>query len=348
MAENKKEEKTTESQKAKTEDRIQRTKISQTRIPSLTLDEALRIPRAIAENYGYRPSKPLNVAKALNLTPTTGGFRVLCGASIGYGLTEGGCNSDTIEITKLGLRIVRCTIENDDKKARKEAVLRPSIINEFLSKYEDAALPREDIARNVLREMNIPEDRVNDVYEMIMKNVETEKLFKDIKGKKYVSFDDIDTDPDIDVDNKDDLENATEDNDSDNVAKSLNKDDTVPEKNVTINHNDKRDRKKVFLSHGKNRDFLDPIKKLLSFGELEAVVSVQQSSVSLPVPDKVINDMRICGAAIIHINTEEKLIDKDAQEHVIINSNVLIEIGAAMALYGRRFILLVEEGIVLP
>lgn len=32
----------------------------------------------------------------------------------------------------------------------------------------------------------------------------------------------------------------------------------------------------------------------------------------------------------------------------MLNSNVLIEIGAAMALYGRRFILLVKEGITLP
>ena len=30
------------------------------------------------------------------------------------------------------------------------------------------------------------------------------------------------------------------------------------------------------------------------------------------------------------------------------NENVLIEIGAAMALYGDRFILLVEEGVKLP
>jgi len=35
-------------------------------------------------------------------------------------------------------------------------------------------------------------------------------------------------------------------------------------------------------------------------------------------------------------------------EHPQLNSNVLIEIGAAMALYGRNFILLVEEGASLP
>ena len=42
------------------------------------------------------------------------------------------------------------------------------------------------------------------------------------------------------------------------------------------------------------------------------------------------------------------IIDKDANELTLVNENVLIEIGAAMALYGRRFILLVREGVKLP
>ena len=32
----------------------------------------------------------------------------------------------------------------------------------------------------------------------------------------------------------------------------------------------------------------------------------------------------------------------------MLNANVLIEIGAAMALFGRKFILLVEKGVTLP
>ena len=106
--------------------------------------------------------------------------------------------------------------------------------------------------------------------------------------------------------------------------------------------------RRVFITHGKNTTFIEPIKKLLGFGELIPVVSVERQSVSKPVSDKVMDDMRSCGAAIIHVDSEETLIDKDANERTIINPNVLIEIGAAMALYGRRFILLVREGVKLP
>jgi hypothetical protein len=60
------------------------------------------------------------------------------------------------------------------------------------------------------------------------------------------------------------------------------------------------------------------------------------------------NDMRSCGGAIIHVDAEQIINDKEGKDHVLINSNVLMEIGAAMALYGRRFILLVREGVTLP
>ncbi|HEX6045315.1 MAG TPA: TIR domain-containing protein [Pyrinomonadaceae bacterium] len=106
--------------------------------------------------------------------------------------------------------------------------------------------------------------------------------------------------------------------------------------------------RRVFVTHGKDKSFLDPIKKLLGFGEMTPVISVEKQSVSKPVPDKVMDDMRSCSAAIIHVDAEQTLIDKDAEEQKILNANVLIEIGAAMALFGRRFILLVRDGVDLP
>jgi predicted nucleotide-binding protein len=93
---------------------------------------------------------------------------------------------------------------------------------------------------------------------------------------------------------------------------------------------------------------VDPIRKLLEYGELEPVISVERQSVSKPVPEKVMDDMRGCGAAIIHVDADRTVVDKEGAEHVLLNPNVLIEIGAAMAFYGRRFILLVRDGVKLP
>jgi predicted nucleotide-binding protein len=106
--------------------------------------------------------------------------------------------------------------------------------------------------------------------------------------------------------------------------------------------------RRVFLTHGKNKSLLGTLKELLAFGEFEAVVSVEHETVSQPVPDKVMEDMRRCSAAIIHVDPETKIQGEEGNSHGILNPNVLIEIGAAMALYGRRFILLVRDGVLLP
>ena len=58
--------------------------------------------------------------------------------------------------------------------------------------------------------------------------------------------------------------------------------------------------------------------------------------------------MRTCRAAVIHVGAERVLQNEHGSEIRLINENVLIEIGAAMALYGDKFALLVEEGIDLP
>ena len=58
--------------------------------------------------------------------------------------------------------------------------------------------------------------------------------------------------------------------------------------------------------------------------------------------------MRSCGAGVLHVGAEGECLDKDGNEHTKLNDNVLIEIGAAMALYGKRVILLVEKGVNIP
>jgi hypothetical protein len=77
-------------------------------------------------------------------------------------------------------------------------------------------------------------------------------------------------------------------------------------------------------------------------------VTVERESTAIPVPEKVFEDMRSCGADVIHVGAEGKYVDGEGNEHTKINDKVLIEIGAAMALYGKKVILLVEKGVQLP
>jgi predicted nucleotide-binding protein len=105
---------------------------------------------------------------------------------------------------------------------------------------------------------------------------------------------------------------------------------------------------RVYVTHGKNTQFVELVKKFIRFAKLEPIVTAERQSVAKPVPDKVMDDMRSCGGAIIHVDAERTLIDPEGKEQVVLNPNVLIEIGAAFALYGRRFILLVKDGVQMP
>ena len=319
--------------------------VSQSDVPACSLNKALIVAQAINDNYAKHPTKPLLVAQALGLS-TSSYFRMLTGASIAYGLTVGGYNADKIELTELGKRIVSPTQDGDDIQAKREAVLKPRIINEFLTKYNNSPIPQENIAFNVLEDMGTTRDRVKETHTLILENSESVGFLKKIKDKTYVDLDTIQLSiPNLESkkENTDfhlpeDVQNTNAQIDDIQKIDSLKQENT--DKDIRL--------KRVFITHGKNQTFIDPIKKLLEFGELQSVVAIDKQSVSKPVPDKVMEEMRSCGAAIIHIDADEKFIDNEASEHKIINSNVLVEIGAAMALYGRRYILLVKEGVNLP
>lgn len=321
-----------------------RTYLSQSDVPGSSLEQAIRIPRAIAENYAGGPVTPLQLASALNMTPSSGPFRSLCGASIAYGLTDGGYNASQISLTPLGRRIIKPLEEGDDLVAKREAILKPRVLGEFLNKYNGSPLPRHDIAMNVLEEMGVPSDKTESVYTLILDSAQSVGLLREIKNKQYVDL----TGVSQSETSGEEGEAEEEDIDSKGSVTPLS-DVNPPPANASQNPSSPSSAaRKVFITHGKDKAFIDPIKKLLGFGEMTPVVSVEKQSVSKPVPEKVMDDMRACGAAIIHVADEMKLIDQEANEHVIINPNVLIEIGAAMALYGRRFILLVKEGVDLP
>lgn len=319
-----------------------RSRLSQTDVPAYPLSEALRVARAIFNNYGGDPTKPFHVAAAMELKPGSSQFKMLAGAAIAYGLTAGGPNAEAIELTDLARQILRPLAEGAELNGKKSALLMPRVVSEFLHKYDGSPLPKEQIAKNVLATMGVPDNKLASTLSLIVDEATAIGLTTEIKGATYVSLDspglpDAPENPEITGESDIDDEEAHREN---------NKSSSVPPADPISSTAGKV--RRVFISHGKNKKFIESIRKLLQFGELEAVVSVEKQSVSKPISEKIMTDMRACTAAIIHVDGEQILIDDSAEKHQVLNPNVLIEIGAAMALYGRRFILLVRNGVELP
>jgi predicted nucleotide-binding protein len=321
--------------------------LKQADVPSGSLDDALRIPQAILDHHGGRPATPMQVAKALNMDPKGSQIRVLSGAAIAFGLIEGGAQAAYISITDLARRILRPKEENQDITAKREAVLKPRVFGEFLRKNDGCPFPRSDIAQNVLEELGVPRDKTEGVLEQIDACARSVGFIEEIKSKNYITLRGATPQPFQPPPAAFDEEAGQSSTEPTRVTVPPPiVQPRAPEMRAAIA--DDQRRRRVFITHGKNRDLVDPIRKLLDYGELEPVISVEGVSVSKPVPEKVLDDMRSCGAAIIHVDADRTIVDRDGSEHILLNPNVLIEVGAAMAFYGRRFILLVREGVKLP
>jgi hypothetical protein len=307
-------------------------RISQSDIPAYSLEEALRVPQAIADNYNLKPTTSLKVASALKIGPSTGTFRMITGAAVAYGVTSGGGQAPQIEVTPLGARIVRPKKEGDDMAAKREAFLKPRVIGTFLRQCDGGAVPRRDLAINILSDdMAVPRPRAEDVLDMILDGARTLGFVENINGKEYIALEGAGIAA-VEDDGGHESSEAVGTSEGEEILETPPKLPAsvvrLPVISSTVHDTNKR----VFITHGKNKDFLEPIKKLITYGKYEPVVAEEKQSVSKPVPDRVMGLMRSCGAAIIHVDVERSIEDKDGKEHIILNPNVLIEIGAAMAL----------------
>ena len=223
-------------------------------------------------------------------------------------------------------------------------ILQPRIMKKFFEKYRRAKFPNDAIAANVLKSLGIPAERVVPALERLKANGRYAGIIRDTPTGPFVSLDSPGIPspaatpalPEVDAD-----EVAALHLESESTQRS-----PAPPPMATKAFDPKANR--VFISHGKQKAIVTQIKELLTFGNFDPMVSVERESTAIPVPEKVFEDMRSCAAGFIHVGQEGKYLDRDGNEHSKINDNVLIEIGAAMALYGKKIILLVERGVALP
>jgi hypothetical protein len=163
--------------------------LSQTDVPSCTLEEALQIPRAITNNYARHPTKPLKIAQSIEMSPKSNIFIKLCGASIAYGLTKGGSNAEWISLTDLGKRVTAPKILNADIKGRRMAFLKPRVIKEFLEKYNNSKVPQEKVALNVLEEIGAPKEDAKKVFDLILEGARSLGFLREVKNSIFVNLD---------------------------------------------------------------------------------------------------------------------------------------------------------------
>ncbi|MGI9155463.1 MAG: TIR domain-containing protein [Marmoricola sp.] len=321
-----------------------RRKISQADVPAISLEKALRVPRTLVESYGSDATRPLDLAAATNMTPSSGSFRTMCGAAVGYGLTDGGPNAPLISLTPLGGRVVAPTEAGDDMRALRGAALKPTVAQKFYAKYDGSPLPPKNIAQNVLATYGVPADRTGPVFDLLIENAKFVGFVKRVKDKDYIDIGSPITPNqggndayDMNDDGESDAADGLDETASDDKINSGTPPESRPEgKNA------------IFLGHGSNRRPMDQLVKILNEYGIPHKQAVAEANRARPIPQKVAEVMRDCGAAILVFTADKEYFDKDGNAIWRPSENVAHELGAASILYGDRIVIFKERGIELP
>ncbi|MFL5960069.1 MAG: TIR domain-containing protein [Gaiellaceae bacterium] len=310
--------------------------------PALTLEKALELPRTLQNGASGLPTDRLTLSQLLDRSPSSSGFHQLVLSSRAFGLTTGGKNADQFALTDIG----RDAVSDDpatQMEGMRQAVMNIQPFRAFVTAYDKKKIPATPALKAFLANQGgVRTERLDEALAHLLRDVRTAGLIRRVKDTEYI---DLQGTAPAEAP-AEDLEDALAEEDGDGDAQGLPEADGAKQP-VTLTPTTLKSAK-VFISHGRNEAIAQQLKELLTFGKFEPVIAKEQETVSKPVPEKVMEEMRECSAAVIHVATEERLLDEQGKERTAINENVLIEIGAAMALYSRNFILLVPRGLRLP
>lgn len=316
-----------------------RPKLMQSAIPSGSLDEALRVARAVYSAAGTASATPFDVAQQLDLTPGAGRWRELSGTAIAFGLVEGGAQADSMRLTSLGRRAVAPTEEGDDATALREAALRPTIVQAFLQRFERRKIPATDIARNVLvDEMGVPRERSERALAMILETGRRVGLIREFKGAEWVG--DLDGQPTL-------LRQSDEVDAVPTMFPALPVEDggdplpTAPAAAASATAQPVR----IFVGHGSRTGALEDLKAILNEFGIKFSVAAEEAHQGRPISQKIADTMRACTAGVFVFTPDDVLLDADGNSVARPRENVIFELGAASLLYGNKIVIFKEKSV---
>lgn len=93
---------------------------------------------------------------------------------------------------------------------------------------------------------------------------------------------------------------------------------------------------------------MEQVLKILNEYSIPHKEAVEEPNRARPIPQKVADVMRECGAAILVFTGDVEYFDKDGNSIWRPSENVSHELGAASVLYGDRIVIFKEKGVDLP
>lgn len=141
--------------------------------PKNTLEEALKIPRAIEEQNAGNPMKPDMLAKAVGYNSTSDWrFLDLLRSANLYGLVDGRGKTAPVSLTEVGQDVVAPSSPNARPSALQKSFRTVDDFRKVEDFYRGKKLPEDEFFENTLfREFEIPRERVKAFIETFTSNL---------------------------------------------------------------------------------------------------------------------------------------------------------------------------------
>lgn len=143
--------------------------VSAEQLPRRSLEQALRVPKALRDTLAGGPAAWEDIASALKIAPSMQNKYYLWSAQA-YNLVQRDENNK-YSLSEIGRKILTPTGPNEDREATVQAIMTPVVLSRFYTDYNGSPFPAEEHLGNILeRKYGVPRARTEEAKALIRDN----------------------------------------------------------------------------------------------------------------------------------------------------------------------------------
>jgi len=305
--------------------------------PKYTLEDTLRVAKALQEANGGQPLPPTETAIALEMSPGSSEFRTILSSSIKYGLTSGSYNQERVSLEELGRNIVEPTSPESSQRSLVTAALNPPTFRSIYDYFKGKKLPEATFFQNtVVREFGVSREHAEKCVTIFNANMEYVGLVRVATTGRWLSTEAVPVQvPPRGTESQPESE--------EHVHEAVVSGEAPPRTSEQP-----RVRNALFIGHGANKKPLEQLKRILDEYKIPYKVAVEEPNRFRPISQKVADIMKECGAATLIFTADEEFRDAEGKSIWKPSENVVYKLGVASVLYGGKIIIFKEDGVHFP
>lgn len=159
--------------------------------PNCAFEDALELANAIQQHASGQPIRRLTLFDHIGRSPDSGPSREMVTNSGKYGLTKGGYQSETIELTEDGnIATSEDSLEREKTRARvKLAIMDIEPFNVLYERFVNNKLPSRPVLLDAIRELDVPDDFVDEAVDTFVVNAQFVGVLQSLSGaERFVTL----------------------------------------------------------------------------------------------------------------------------------------------------------------